>query len=128
MYLDLIDTLRCPRPHPPTWLVAAALEVRGRVMVRGTLGCPVCRAEFAIDDGVAVFDADGPAPAPALGGPPEELAMRLAALLGLTEPGGIVAVGGAWEPALEPLLDLPEARVVVLEPPRGFRAREPLGV
>jgi hypothetical protein len=127
MFIDLVDALRCPRPHETTWLVAAALDMRGRVFVRGTLGCPICHAEFPIADGVAGFDA-APAPAaPPLDGPPDELALRLAALLGLTEGGGIVAVGGAWEPALDPLLDVADVRALVLEPGPAWRPREPFG-
>jgi uncharacterized protein YbaR (Trm112 family) len=130
MYIDLVDSLRCPRPHPPTWLVAAALETRGRVLVRGTLGCPICEAQFPIVDGVAVFD-DEPATQAAVpptdDAEPGERALRLAALLDLAAPGGIVAVGGAWDDALDPLLDLTDVRALVLEPPAGWRPREPLG-
>jgi hypothetical protein len=132
MFIDLVDALRCPRPHAETWLVAAALEMRGRCLVRGTLGCPICQAEFAIEQGVALFDGpsgDVRASRDAAVGDdePVELAMRLAALLDLVEPGGIVAVGGAWEPALDPLLDVASVRALVVEPLRAWEPREPLG-
>ncbi|GLC26075.1 hypothetical protein [Roseisolibacter agri] len=131
MFIDLVDALRCPRPHDATWLVAAALETRGRCLVRGTLGCPVCEAEFAIAGGVALFDGAGDAPraadATSPAGDPAELAMRLAALLDLTTPGGIVAVGGAWEPALDPLLDVTDLHALVVEPVGQWVPREPFG-
>lgn len=129
MFIDLVDALRCPRPHDATWLVAAALEMRGRALLRGTLGCPICRAEFAIVEGIVEFGGAARASAEdGDAGDANEEAVRLAALLGLTEPGGIVAVGGAWEPALDPLRDLVgEVRALVLEPGPAWRAREPFG-
>jgi hypothetical protein len=131
MFIDLVDALRCPRPHEDTWLVAAALQTRGRCLVRGTLGCPICQAEFALEQGVVLFDGVGEGTAAGEtafeGEEPAELAMRLAALLDLSEPGGIVAVGGAWEPALDPLLDFTDVRVLVLEPLAAWEPREPFG-
>jgi uncharacterized protein YbaR (Trm112 family) len=56
VFVELIDALRCPRPHADTWLVAAAAETRDRCVVRGALGCPTCRAEYPITGGVAAFD------------------------------------------------------------------------
>ncbi|MGZ8493862.1 MAG: hypothetical protein ACXWZS_16790 [Gemmatirosa sp.] len=130
MFLDLVDALRCPCPHEATWLVAAALETRARCLVRGTLGCPICQAEFAIEQGVAHFDAGDVVAmrdAALHRDAPAELAMRLAALLDLAEPGGIVAVGGAWEPALDPLLDVVSVRALVVEPVAAWVPREPFG-
>ena len=74
MFVELVDLLRCPRPHEDTWLVAAAEAMSGRHIVRGTLGCPVCEAEYPIRDGVvlehveylnplAVMEAFAPEPA-----------------------------------------------------------------
>lgn len=134
MYVELIDALRCPRPHADTWLVAAAAETRDRCVVRGTLGCPVCRAEFPVTEGVAAFDqAPGPAREPlgtsaagAAAGSDDE-AVRLAALLGLTSPGGIVAVGGAWGAVVDALLQVADVRVLVVEPLHAHVPREPVG-
>jgi hypothetical protein len=132
MFIDLVDALRCPRPHEDTWLVAAALETRGRCFVRGTLGCPICRAEFTLEQGIALFDGagegvEGTVDAALSDEDPGALAMRLAALLDLVEPGGIVAVGGAWEPALAPLLEVASVRALVIEPVADWTPREPLG-
>lgn len=136
MFVELIDALRCPRPHAPTWLVTAAHETRDRCVVEGTLGCPVCFATYPVAGGVARFGGAGPAgdSAPAPGDPAED-ALRLAALLGLTDAGGIVAVAGGWDAAVDPLLDalagaLPGAadlRVLVVEPAAPFAPRPPLG-
>ena len=96
MFVEMIDLLRCPHPHADSWLVAAAARTVGRHVMDGTLGCPVCEAEYPIHDGIADF---GPAPDAGVpgdepGGSDAERAMRLAALFGLTGPGGTVALGG----------------------------------
>ncbi len=103
MFIELIDMLRCPRPHEDSWLVLAADEVIDRHVVRGTLGCPVCAAEFPIDDGEADLRLErSPLPAPGgapdesdSGAAPAEAAMRLAALLNLSDAEGRVALVGA---------------------------------
>jgi uncharacterized protein YbaR (Trm112 family) len=133
MFVDLIDALRCPHPHEDSWLVAAAHETRERVIVAGALGCPVCGREYPIADGVATFDAAparAPAPAPRLPASradADDEAMRLAALLGLTSSGGIVAAGGTWDVAADALLALSDVRLLLVDPAHPFTPREPLG-
>jgi hypothetical protein len=56
MFIELVDHLRCVRNHDDTWLVATAYEMSGRAIVRGLLGCPVCKAEYPIDHRIALFD------------------------------------------------------------------------
>ena len=41
MFIELIDTLRCPTPHDESWLVLAADRMAARHVVEGTVGCPV---------------------------------------------------------------------------------------
>ena len=80
--------------------------------MRGTLGCPVCAAEYPVRGGLVDFRAvDGDAEeAPGADGPEaqdEADAMRIAALLGLADPGGVVMLMGRWAasaPALEALV------------------------
>ena len=55
MFIEMIDLLRCVNAHEDTWLVASFSEVTNRIVTRGTLGCPVCSAEYPIQDGVADF-------------------------------------------------------------------------
>ncbi|MFY7947713.1 MAG: hypothetical protein ACOVRP_00720, partial [Gemmatimonas sp.] len=80
MLRDLLDALRCPRPHDESWLVAMVHHAEGADLRDADLACPVCGAEFVIHEGVARFD-------PPVGPPPavELEAMRLAAMLGVTE-------------------------------------------
>lgn len=130
MFIEIVDALRCPRPHADSWLVAAAVETRDRCLVRGTLGCPVCHTEYAIVDGVVDFASDDAAADvtdDVADHEPGDEAMRLAALLDLSTAGGTIAVGGTWDRALDPLLDLADVRAFVLEPVDRWIPREPLG-
>jgi uncharacterized protein YbaR (Trm112 family) len=114
MFIELVESLRCPRPHEFTWLVASTLEMAGRDIRRGLLGCPSCSARYPIREGVVDFlTRDGTTPIPdstPLGDPAgdPELAMRLAALFDLTSPGGFVVLAGEWSqsaPALSALVE-----------------------
>lgn len=120
MFIELVESLRCPRPHEFTWLVASTLEMAGRDIRRGLLGCPSCSARYPIRDGVVDFQTrDGTTPIPdstplpAPGGD-AELAMRLAALLDLTSPGGFVVLAGEWAHAAPALLSLVEGVEVLV--------------
>ena len=123
MFIELVDSLRCLVAHEETWLVAAVVRMDGRHIVEGTLGCPVCRREYPIRDGVAWF-SDRP-PQAALrssltmsSGPGDEaLVTRAAALLGLSDPGGIVVLGGSWARFADVAAELGAAHVVVLGAP-----------
>jgi hypothetical protein len=100
MFIELVDSLRCVVPHEETWLVASVSHMDGRHVVDGTLGCPVCYRQYVIRDGAAWFTATAPAegalPLTIGAEPGDDDVVRAAALLGLTEPGGIVVLGGSW--------------------------------
>jgi len=107
VFLELVDSLRCVRPHEDSWLIARADELIARHIVQGELGCPVCEARYAVRDGVADFRAGASRTvnASALVDDAQSLALRAAALLGLTEPGGVVVLAGEWSACAEALLD-----------------------
>jgi hypothetical protein len=67
----------------------------GRMVRFGIVGCPVCRKEYLITNGIVDFGATEPFPPskspPASAGPP---AVDLQALLELSGPGGFVALLG----------------------------------
>ncbi len=101
MFIELVDQLRCAREHEDAWLVASVDRIDGRDIVEGTLGCHVCGARYPVADGVAdlrVPEARVPPSYDAVAGdaPDDDALVRLAALLDLTEPGGIVVLVGAW--------------------------------
>ncbi|MBI3790965.1 MAG: hypothetical protein HY275_08810 [Gemmatimonadetes bacterium] len=120
MDLDLVDHLRCPRPHPGVpggvALVCVPTRLDGRTVIEAMLGCPTCHARFAVAAGAGWF-GDGEAP-PA--GPLRQAhdgtdeAMRLAALLNLDSPGGRVLLHGDWGAHAVTLAGAAECHAVVL--------------
>lgn len=119
MLIELVDDLRCPRPHEETWLVASTNRTDGRDIIEGTLGCPICHAEYAIREGVVWFEeaerASGPAPDRSLTADPET-AMRLAAFLDLSEAQGFALLTGAWGPPAQRLRGVVPTHLVLLNP------------
>jgi uncharacterized protein YbaR (Trm112 family) len=119
MFIELVDSLRCLSPHDETWLVAAASRMDGRHLIDGVLGCPVCRREYAIRDGTAWFSTRQPDAADenltmlAADSDPGQV-VRTAALLDLSQTGGIVVLGGSWAAHADAVAELGVAHVVVL--------------
>jgi uncharacterized protein YbaR (Trm112 family) len=113
MHLDVIPALRCPREHEESGLVLVADETRGRHVVTGVLGCPVCEAEYPIRAGVAYFVDPTGAAADARN---DEI-IRTAAMLGLTEPGGVVMLAGQWASTADAIGEIADALVLVVNPP-----------
>lgn len=112
------------RSHEDSWLVASADELVARHIVRGELGCPVCEARYPVRDGVADFTAGVARPAdPRSGAAREGMAVRAAALLGLSEPGGIVALAGEWSAAANEILEMTEeVQLLAFDFPRALRS------
>lgn len=123
MYIELIDLLRCPRDHEESWLIAAFAKMDGRFVIEGKLGCHICGASYAIAGGVADLRADAGdlalsenAQIPVEDS--DEATVRLAAMLNLTRPGGLVILEGNAASVAVSLSDLTESRVVALNPTR----------
>lgn len=114
MHIELVEVLRCPRPHEDAWLVAQMRELRDREIVHGTLGCPVCFAEYPVVDGVARLRPDDPPPVPAMH---LDEAMRVAALLDLSEPGSYALLAGAWGALAPTVAAVTDVRVLALNAP-----------
>lgn len=97
-------------------------EMDGRAIVRGTLGCPVCRRRYPIVDRVAWLGVDPQGGAPALVSvvgeeqPPEEERARLAALLNLSDPGGVCILEGSWARLAPALLELVTTQILAINP------------
>ncbi|MEN9591792.1 MAG: hypothetical protein RJA21_244 [Gemmatimonadota bacterium] len=111
MQRDLLDALRCPGTHEESWLVAMVLEASGSSLLVAELACPVCGAEFRIVNGIAHFAGSTPVAPPAW---PSELysrdmALRLAALLGVAESQLPVALVGRYTAASGALTSLVSA-------------------
>jgi len=124
MHVGVIELLRCPAGHAESALVASATRQVERRIIDGSLGCPVCGAEYRIHNAIADFRRD-PAPQDLEAGavtrepPNEEAAIRLAAQLDLTEPGRLLLMFGEYArfaPALSVLFD---AICVAINAPRN---------
>ncbi|HYD53846.1 MAG TPA: hypothetical protein VEA99_14510, partial [Gemmatimonadaceae bacterium] len=121
MHLEQVDVLRCPAPHEDSWLVAVIEQLASREIVRGTLGCPVCGAEYPVRG--REVQMGGTASASVEPASTDE-AMRMAALLDLAEPGGLALLAGRWgahAPALRLLVD---QRLLLLAPPASVAMEE----
>ena len=128
MFIELVDALRCPRTHEESWLVLAARRIEARHIREGTLGCPVCHAEYPIHDGIADFRLDRPpnaAERPRSAGdgsdPLDDVsAVHLAALFDLSDALGFVVLVGAWARRAAELLELDVVPpLLVVDPPDG---------
>lgn len=133
MFIELLDLLRCPKQHDETWLVASFKTVSNRFVEAGTLGCPICSAQYPIVDGIADFSGGVSSPScdesrSAAGHGREELATRIGAFLDVTEPGAVVALGGAWAYAAEELSNLTEAKVFALNAETDVRESATVGL
>jgi uncharacterized protein YbaR (Trm112 family) len=119
VFIELIDALRCPADHPSSILVAALDRVEDRNVIHGMLGCPVCRSEFQIRDGV-LWMATNAMPAPATRARnPDEDALRLAASLDLRSETGFAILRGSWCALAEGVVGISPTHLVLLDPPFG---------
>ncbi len=101
MHIELTEMLRCPEPHRDEFMVLSTGAMSGRMVRYGVVGCPVCRREYEVVDGVVYLggretgDAGRGTPAatpPPLSVSPPEV---FQALLDLSGPGGYVILLGS---------------------------------
>ncbi|HET7550985.1 MAG TPA: hypothetical protein VFK04_06825 [Gemmatimonadaceae bacterium] len=145
MFIELVGSLRCVHAHELSWLVASAYRMEERDIVSGELGCHICGARYPVENGVADFRELGsaaaasperaPGAAPAAeqlyGTDPTELALRAAALLEITTPGGVAVLAGQWSVAAEPLAsgELTErVHVLALDPVTDLQSGSGLSI
>ncbi len=114
MHVELVELLRCVQPHEDTWLVAAVDELEDREIVRGTLGCPICHAEYPVRDRVVYFAP--PEQRERAPEPDAQEAMRIAAALDLTDPRAIAVLHGEWGVHARLVRSLSPTPLIVLDP------------
>jgi len=121
VFVELIDVLRCTRPHEESWLVAVPTRMEGRHIAEGVLGCPVCQAEYPVRRGIVDFTGGvAPSASPASAVPADAEAtdaMRLAALLDLTDEKGWVLLTGRWTQLVDEMQSIVENELLVVNPP-----------
>jgi uncharacterized protein YbaR (Trm112 family) len=102
MHIELTEMLACPEPHAPDVLVLSTAQMKGRMVYFGLVGCPKCRKEYQILNGVVDFTGRGKGEV-AAGAQPKAGAQLVAplppdatvqALLDLSGPGGFVVLLG----------------------------------
>ncbi len=104
MQRDLLDSLRCPGSHDESWLVAIVAVAVGADLIDAALACPVCGAEYRIEDGTARFgDVTVPEVEPWA---TDDQLLRLAALLGVSESQQPIALVGQYAGSSESLASL----------------------
>src|SRR5829696_1093046 len=100
MFIELVDTLRCPNPHEESWLVVSATTLEARHIREGVLGCPVCRAEYPVRGGIADFrtatEHDAATKKSSREMPVLVPAEQLAAMMNLADPLGFAVLTGDW--------------------------------
>ncbi|MDQ6870728.1 MAG: hypothetical protein M3037_01800 [Gemmatimonadota bacterium] len=133
MFIELIDLLRCVRPHDDTWLVASFNKVSHRFVEEARLGCPSCSAEYWIRGGVADFSEEVILPEcederKVASHRREELATRVGAYLEATESGATIVLGGLWAYAAQELSEMAEVRVIAVNPPIDVKESETVGL
>lgn len=97
MHILLTDRLICPRCGPGFGLILIADRLENRRVLEGSLGCPNCRDRFPVVGGFGDLrppPRGKPDDAPELAAPASPPAVEVAALLGLAEGAGSVALIG----------------------------------
>ena len=118
MFIELAEYLKCPRDHEDAFLVLATGAMKGRAIRYGTLGCPVCRAEYLVGQQCIRFGPRPDLPAPTGPLPPSD---AVQALIGLESPGGYVAlVGSAAGLAQDLAAAMPGVHFVCVNAPQGI--------
>ena len=117
MFIELVDALRCPAIHEESWLVASTTHMDKRHIVTGTLGCPVCLAEYPIENGVVDFRRDRKPATVQSGEYDADAAMRLAAMLDLADASGFAVLLGQWGALAPELTGLVETPLILVDPP-----------
>jgi uncharacterized protein YbaR (Trm112 family) len=114
MFVDLLDKLRCPNDHEDSPFVAAASHTIDRHILEGTLGCPVCHAEYRIRGGAAEIGDAVPLARPT-DARDNEAVVRLAALIGLDGRGGVYVLDYCSSLFTASLAELvPDAQFIVI--------------
>ncbi|MDE2944462.1 MAG: hypothetical protein OXT63_09700 [Gemmatimonadota bacterium] len=131
MFLELAEVLDCPDCASSAGLVAFVDRAESRRVVEGRLGCPLCEIEVPIRGGTMRFDLADAArratpstgTARPAGEAAPEAALRLAALLGVSDRAGMVVLLGprlaAHAPAIARLRDRLEVLVWLPDPGDG---------
>jgi uncharacterized protein YbaR (Trm112 family) len=119
LFIELIDSLRCPHEHEETWLVAAFNKMNGRYVIEGKLGCPVCSGQFTIEGGVPNLTVSArPHLREEIQQQPADPddAMRVSAFLNLSRQAGMVLLTGGYTSSAPGIAELTGYRTIAVNP------------
>ena len=114
MLLSLVDAFRCPAAHEESPLVLSIDQRAGERVQTGLLGCPICHARYPILGGAVDFTGDGTGVRHAVSHERAD-SVRLAAQLGLSDPGGIVLLTGRYASVHSALIGLADVTCVLMD-------------
>lgn len=131
MRIELSEVLICPDCGPDANLVLAVDEQEGRWVRAGTLACARCDARYPVRAGSVDFGSAEPAGVPEETGvpdgglaDPDEVAVEVAALLGLDRRTGAVLLGPGLAPAAPRVAALAERSEILALAPGGGSPEE----
>jgi hypothetical protein len=133
MFIELAELLQCPENHESMPCVVAPDEMDGRRVVSGTVGCPVCKIEHKVAEGIVGFGED---PLLGVGSRSDDLTIErmpqvddVQALLNLSASGGyVVLVGSGSRLAEELARNTVDVHYVGVNPPPELRETESLSL
>jgi hypothetical protein len=121
MLLSLVDALRCPAHAEAAPLVMSVETWSGARVAEGVLGCPMCHARYPIHGGTVDF-TQGQRSVRQSPSPSDRERMRLAAQLGLSEPGGILLLTGRHAHAHDVLSSVTDVSCILVDGPETTSA------
>jgi len=113
---ELTDLLTCPHCGPAFGLVLLVEQVEARRVIAGWLGCPNCRHDFPVTNGVADLRREPEVPgAPSPAFDDEELALKIVALSGMAQERDYLLLDERLAHAAAAVAELaPELELIVL--------------
>lgn len=123
MFIEVADFLKCPHDHDFQPCVVVPDKMEDRNVVSGVIGCPVCNSEFPIRCGRGIFGE-----AELLESPGTVDASVLLAVLGLSSPGGYLALVGSVVDCWHDLAGAAEVHVIGINAPAGLDEAEGLSL
>ena len=112
MQLALVDSLRCPSHDEESALVLSVESWAGPRVAEGVLGCPQCNRRYPIRGGTIHFAAAATVQREKAADGAD--VMRLAAQLGLIEPGGMILLTGRYATIHASLTELVEVTCLLV--------------
>ena len=129
MFIELLDGLRCVSEHPQIPLVTAITKRDDRFVIEGIVGCPTCRQEYPIRDGIAWFGSSSEVAVtqPNVLSDDVDGAMRIGAFL-LVSDGITIALVGEWARYSLELSAMVGLRAFAVNPQSAVGESERVGV